>query len=148
MVCDKCGEREGSVTVISALNGVKQKSYLCRECYANFQFLNLLGFGGADLSVGLAEREIVLRCARCGTSAEEFLETSFVGCPLCYEAFAPIMPDILKKCQFKPAHTGKTPSGRKNNEYETLRQQLETAITEERYEDAAAIKRRLDEIRA
>lgn len=52
-----------------------------------------------------------LKCSRCGTTSDEFLNTAFVGCAQCYKAFEPIMESVIKKCQKDNIHTGKGPNG-------------------------------------
>ena len=44
------------------------------------------------------------KCAKCGTTAEEILQTGFVGCEKCYE-----LPEI-REAIFK-LHGGKTHKG-------------------------------------
>lgn len=84
-------------------------------------------------------------CPTCGTDTDDLRRTGRFGCPECYDAFGPRMADILKGLQPGLAHEGKTPRDslrrhRIQKEESNLRRELEAAIREERFEDAAALR--------
>lgn len=91
-----------------------------------------------------------LRCEHCGYSLENLRQTSMLGCPECYRAFAPQMQTLLRRAQGGAVqHHGKVPSRwggklRVTRQIEVLRGQMEEAVQQERFEDAARLR---DEIR-
>jgi protein arginine kinase activator len=168
MLCENCKKREG-IPNVYILNGVTKVRYLCSEC--NSQIIKQkmgAGLGGGflddfgdifnDLSdifdqLFGAERNAhsvpSLKCSRCGTTSDEFLNTAFVGCAQCYKAFEPIMESVIKKCQKDNIHTGKGPNGVAKTyiSLQRLNAELKKAVQDERYEDAALIKKQIEQLK-
>ena len=112
-----------------------------------------------------------LECKKCGTNFDDFVNSGEFGCGSCYDIFEDRITPILKNLQGASRHTGrgyrKIASNNENeeNEFATntkatknvsketskenklakLQKDLQKAIKEERYEDAAKIR---DEIKA
>ena len=112
-----------------------------------------------------------LQCKKCGTTFDDFVNSGEFGCGSCYDIFEDRITPILKNLQGASRHTGrgyrKIASNNENeeNEFATntkatknvsketskenklgkLQKDLQKAIKEERYEDAAKIR---DEIKA
>lgn len=175
MLCQNCKMREGKPTKYT-LNGVSTIKYLCPECNSkiikshlgnSFGAGFLSGITGAFSDVFSDAPDVFASffdfypiknekaysstavCPHCKTTSEEFLRTGFVGCPHCYEAFAKIMKDIIKKCQPSDRHIGKAPKGLAETNMAILRleAQLKKAIEEERYEDAVVINKEIEALR-
>ncbi|HEY8419246.1 MAG TPA: UvrB/UvrC motif-containing protein [Clostridia bacterium] len=168
MLCENCKKREGYPNVY-ILNGVTKVRYLCPEC--NSQILKqkmgtglgsgfLDDFGDIFNDLGDIFDQLFgvernspsvpsLKCPRCGTTSKEFLETAFVGCARCYEVFAPIMDSVIRKCQKDTIHTGKGPNGIAKTyiNLQRLNAELKKAVQEERYEDAALIKKQIEQLK-
>ena len=107
-----------------------------------------------------------LKCDRCGLTFEEFMNTGKFGCSNCYSAFESKIDPILKNIHGANRHVGrlgkiqpiaelenkiKQPEINKNTkkekgENEKLKEELQKAIKEERYEDAAKIRDELKKI--
>ena len=106
-----------------------------------------------------------LQCKNCGTTFDDFLNTGIFGCDECYETFEDRIEPLLRKIQGANKHIGRgykndDPTSKvnkasnkivKNNEknnneskIEKLQKDLQKAIKDERYEDAAKIR---DEIK-
>lgn len=86
-------------------------------------------------------------CSHCFTTMDEFVNTSFVGCPNCYKVFSKQIESYIKSTQFSAHHVGKLYL--KQNEM-TLEEKiafyekkLKLAIKEERFEDCAVIKHKI-----
>ncbi len=87
-------------------------------------------------------------CPKCGCDDDQLRQSGRFGCPECYDAFEPILPELLRTMQPAMVHQGKKPVhgiyrkqvGQKEME---LRKQLESAIREERFEDAAVYRDQL-----
>ncbi len=91
-----------------------------------------------------------LTCEVCGMTFDEFREKGLLGCPNDYEAFSTMLVPILTRAHDGATqHMGKIPSRagsdeRKQNEILQLRARLKQAISDEQYEQAAALR---DEIK-
>jgi protein arginine kinase activator len=89
-------------------------------------------------------------CPDCGMSLEEFRKKGRLGCPKDYEVFKVHIGDLLERVHGSRTHVGRIP-GTSEAEIERikrltdLRGQLEVAIREEAYENAARLR---DELKA
>lgn len=111
-------------------------------------------------------------CNNCGELYKEFIKTGLLGCEECYDVFQNRLDPILKNLQGSVKHVGRRPlnieekienkevnkgvkvesnkeekqtkENKKENELMKLQKDLNKAIEEERYEDAAVIR---DEIK-
>ncbi len=101
-----------------------------------------------------------LKCKNCGLSFEEFIHTGRFGCNDCYNTFEDNLDIILKNIQGSNRHIGRiekinqsnlknTKTNKENKEVkekqpktelERLQEDLQLAIKEERYEDAAKLR--------
>ena len=89
-------------------------------------------------------------CPVCGRTFRDFRETGKFGCGNCYKAFQGSVNQVLKQIHQSPVHTGKIPSRgseklRLQRQLETLRRNLEKAVKEENYEEAARLHREIKE---
>jgi protein arginine kinase activator len=163
MLCQSCNQKEASVHITKIINGVKTEMHLCDEC-AEQQDVNLntqFGFGmpmsfqdileGFFEAMGGMSPHVVEKehCPVCNMTFDDFRRTGRFGCSNCYKTFNRDAVPIVKRIHGNIKHTGKVP-GRtggvikiKRN-IENLKEQLKTAINNEEYEKAAALR---DEIR-
>ena len=158
MLCDDCKKNQATYHSIKKINCVSTEKHLCYECHMKqaekdmgFSDIGEL-FSGFKNLFGLPTHRSVARCSKCGTTADEFLDTGFVGCPNCYNDLSSVIMPVVSKVQNDTRHVGKTPDGgNKGNEaaaeYEELRRQLDLAIESERYEDASVIRDRMRNLR-
>lgn len=89
-------------------------------------------------------------CPACHLRGRDFKKNARLGCPNCYETFAPELAPMLEAMHKGPRHTGKIPESRRRGlEQEglclRLRKQLEEAIRDEKYEEAARLRDQLKE---
>ena len=103
-------------------------------------FADLLGF----------EQVEDLNCPVCKTTLKEFKASSRLGCPNCYDAFREEILKVLKRIAPFEKHSQETlkikPEKKKLTKEEqiaTLRNEMKQAVSEERYEDAAKIKKQI-----
>ena len=111
-----------------------------------------------------------LQCDHCHMTYDELIESGTFGCSNCYETFSDRIDSILKNLQGSNRHVGRKASGWETKEekvvkkeptnkkkqvktenqtrgkvkVEELKEKLEQAVKEERYEDAAKLR---DEIK-
>ena len=108
------------------------------------------------------------KCKKCGMTFNEFINTGRFGCEECYETFKAPLDSFLKNIHGTSRHIGRGPNGiapklevsnlTKTKEKEELKevkpvdkkakleQDLQKAIADERYEDAAKIRDELKEM--
>ena len=154
MLCEECGIREAQVTVTTVVNGEKNQLRLCRECVKKYQ-------PGGDMS-GLLAAILSSRakahaasdkvCSHCGMSLAEFRKGGVLGCAGCYEDFREELKPVLTKIQGRSQHAGRRPRGSEEQEarlsrIRELRAEMDKAVREERYEDAAELRDRIRALR-
>ena len=110
----------------------------------------LLGQTEGETGPTLGDDEPVVSCPRCHMTRADFKKTGRLGCPHCYEHFAEGLSPLLQAVQRGSQHMGKIPSResarvQKTAEIAAIHRDLEQAITDERYEDAARFRDRIKE---
>lgn len=159
--CDRCGAPSVYHSTL-VVNGISQITNLCRECAIKegvftekpttvfedifSSFANALGF----------EQVENLVCPVCKTSLKEFKTTGRLGCPNCYEVFREEIANAIKK--IAPFETHKQQSIKETKTVKTkqtkeqkiadLKAEMAEAVKEERYEDAAKIKKQITKLEA
>jgi len=88
-------------------------------------------------------------CPQCGIKFVEFRNTGRLGCPHDYDAFAEELNPLLENIHGDIRHAGKSPrrlpqTRQAQSELTQLRRQLQSAVTQEAYEEAARLR---DQIR-
>jgi len=175
--CDLC-DKPATVHLTQIVNSQVHKVDLCEECAkakgvtdpSGLSLSQLLmggslagpagaSAGGSGPSAPLlnpfaaaAAARPTLRCEKCGYTEAEFKKTGHLGCPDCYETFAPHIEGMLEKMHKGTAHLGKAPQHalarqtlhRRLNE---LNDALSEAIKTERYEDAARCRDEINEVK-
>lgn len=110
------------------------------------------------------------QCHSCGELYDDFIKTGLLGCPECYDIFEDRLDSVLKHIQGNTKHLGRKPlnmsekmrntgentvkkvaktnkdNKNKDSEVELLKADLNKAIQEERYEDAAIIRDKIKKI--
>ncbi|ACL74712.1 UvrB/UvrC motif-containing protein [Ruminiclostridium cellulolyticum] len=155
MLCQNCQQRIASVHLTQIKNNTKLDIYLCEECAQEMSQQDFISpFGFNDLISGLFgaqlkhEPYVKLKCKNCGMEYNEFLKTSRLGCSQCYKVFADKLDPIVKRLHGNGEHHGKVPSRVSSNvsitnEMDKLKQLLNEAIKNEKYEEAAKIRDRI-----
>jgi protein arginine kinase activator len=82
-----------------------------------------------------------LACPDCGLKYSQFRAEGRLGCANDYDVFAEMLLPILVKAHRDSTHTGKVPASRAiRTEHDRQQLDLQRAIAEERYEDAARLR--------
>ena len=158
--CEQCGGRAAAVTLTEVGLEGKVVRKLCALCAEE------LGVPGDTLPLGnhqddgrwdeLLHRisqeridEDSLACPGCGWTFGEFESRGKLGCPQCYQTFMGDMTRLLKEFHGADRHTGKVPHkiGRRIDMRRRIlgvKDNIQIAIGEERFEDAAHLR---DEMR-
>ena len=152
MLCDKCGKREATVHMMQNINGQGSEINLCSECArqaeSNWGFHP---FGMNDIFQSFFNTGSLfgntlpsLECKTCSTTLDSFKKTGLLGCPDCYNDLRQDIEPIISTIHGKTTHTGEAPEGteelKEKKQLEMLNDQLQQAIREERYEDAAKLR--------
>jgi len=151
MFCDVCQTKEATVFLTQIIEGKMQKVNLCEGCSKEKGVNDPTGFALADLLLGLgAAQEIEknpagIRCPVCGFSQADFKKTGRLGCSACYDTFAEGLSGMLKNMHRGSIHTGKVPAKlavarRRAQELSALQADLEKAVREELFEEAATLR--------
>jgi protein arginine kinase activator len=159
MNCDICKSSEATVFLTQIVQGQMQKANLCEECAGNKGVTDPTGFALADLLAGIGaeqrqESSPVSKdkeCASCGFTQADFKKTGRLGCSHCFQVFGTGLESLLKAMHKGTRHVGKVPLGvakahETTGQLAEMRAQLDSAIHEERYEDAAALRDKIQKL--
>ena len=160
MLCTHCNKKEANFHYRQVNNGQAKELHLCADCArelgylgANsdpFNFNSLLNqFFGIPSKV--QPQISTLQCDQCGMGYDEFRSTGLLGCGHCYDVFADAMEAMLGGIQPGTTHRGKIAGKngeqlKRQNELKELKAQLQKAILEERYEQAATLRDKIKEL--
>ena len=161
MNCDRCGKTSVYRSTL-IVNGVSQTTNLCQDCAIKegvfspsptslfddmfSAFADFLPF----------EKVENVSCPVCKTTLREFKTTQRLGCTNCYEVFRNEIANILKRIApfekhkqqaIKPIKLAKTKQT-KQERIADLREKMKQAVAEEKYEDAAKIKKQIQKLEA
>lgn len=171
MLCQHCNKNEATTHIKRNINGRREELHLCSECASElgvmdeFRVPSMSDFFGESflgnfLGAGVAAMNSlagVERCSTCGSSFNDIVKGGHIGCSDCYDKFADKLEPSIRKIHGKTKHIGKFISYDENNEpekresknetdeLEQLNEQLQKAIKEQRFEDAAVLR---DKIKA
>ena len=158
--CERCGLPSVYHSTL-VVNGVSKTTSLCRECAIKegvfnssptsmfedmfSSFANALGF----------EQVENLVCPVCKTSLKEFKTSGKLGCPNCYDTFRQEVSNVIKKIAPFDSHKQEVSSVKttktkqtKEQKISDLRSKMAEAVKEERYEDAAKLKKQIAKLEA
>jgi protein arginine kinase activator len=88
-------------------------------------------------------------CPTCKLTLKEFDEKGRFGCPQCYEHFTEIIEELVFPYHGKKDHVGKVPKRKTEDmgeQLKLLRLKMVRAIEFEQFEEAAKIKKQLDDL--
>lgn len=174
MLCSNCGKNEANVRYTRIINGEKTEFALCEECAKKvglddidfsmpINFSNFISDFFEDDAILPSFAKIgIEKCPKCGLTYNEFVNNGKFGCGECYNTFSDRLDAILKNLHGSYKHIGRAPKNivkemdmqkektttkkidEKQEKIEKLNKDLQKAIKEERYEDAAKLR---DEIK-
>jgi len=159
MLCDKCKENKANLHFTKIINGNKQEMNLCEKCALENQDLGFDKlFSFHKLFTGLFDNmeevniEDDIRCSTCNLSFSQFKRTGKFGCSDCYDEFKDYLNPIIKGVQGHLKHKGKVPKRIDSNislkrEVKLLNDKLEDAIKAEEFEEAAALRDKIKQIK-
>lgn len=150
MLCDICKKNEATVHLTQIVDNKMLKVDLCETCSKAKGIPEATGFSLADLQVGLGAGDEIaaeagLRCPVCGFTQADFKKTGRLGCSACWETFEAGLATLLRAMHKSDRHVGKVPSKAAHTlviteQIKELSANLEQAVRDEKYEDAAQIR--------
>jgi len=175
MLCQNCHKNEATIHVQQIVDGHIQAFHFCEECAKKHsEAAGDEGFNLAEVLFDIADKvanaagpsqvqktsepESDLVCPKCGWTLQQFRKTAYLGCPGCYQTFAPLIEGMLKNMHRGDHHLGKIPKSagkrqRKNHEMvllkreiERLRAEQEEKVRHEEYEAAAVLRDKIQEL--
>ena len=157
MVCQICGKNEATVEFTEIINDQVKQLHLCDKCAQERGIEMEQGFGISDFMAGMSgsadkaqDESVLLKCEKCGMAFEDFRKIGRLGCGNCYIAFKQNLMPLLKRIHGSTRHVGKAPKevdekdGKKKvSEVQELRWQLQRAVDNEEFEEAARLRDRI-----
>lgn len=164
MLCDICKKREANFYITEIINSEKKNLYICEICASKLGIKGILKELNIPFDENILKKFLELlpimveedkkekSCPVCGLKFIDFEKSGFLGCPDCYKTFKEELRPILLNFHGNVKHVGKK-KGEKfsiesfyENKLKRLKKELEYAIEEERYEDAAKIRDKINEL--
>jgi len=150
MLCNHCNKKEATVFLTQIVDGKMQKMNFCETCAEKKGIHDPSGFALAELLLGLGLTQdtkavVELTCPVCGLTQSQFKKTGRLGCSSCYDLFKDELTPMLRNMHPHLVHVGKAPNRfveeqKEKEAIELLQQQLQKAIAEEQYENAAQLR--------
>ena len=154
MKCHHC-DNQATVHLTQILNGQMHKMDLCETCaqekgVTNPENLSIGSLMDQDSEVSDASLS-PMTCESCGTTHSEFKKGGRLGCEACYHVFRPVLDPLLEGMHAGSKHLGKIPSSSQlkvefQQSMVRLRSDLQNAIEQEDYEEAARIRDQLKDL--
>ena len=156
MKCEKC-PKQATLHITEVLGDERyEEHHLCEQCAHEYLYESngKKNGKGEELSAeedaettSLNQRE----CPECGLRFVEFRNSGRLGCPHDYDAFAEELAPLLEHIHGDTRHVGKSPhhlpqTRQNQSDLTKLRRQLQTAVTQEAYEEAAKIRDQIRQI--
>lgn len=170
--CDMC-DKEASVFLTQIVEGKLTQANLCEQCSKEKGVTDPTGFQLADFLIGAAGQgkskpdsaeDDALACPACGFTRAHLKKIGRLGCPECYQTFGADLDNMLRAMHKGTRHVGKVPGKAAaapvreavttalaavpktspKRRLADLKDAIERAVADERYEDAARLR---DEMR-
>jgi protein arginine kinase activator len=155
MQCQYCNA-QATIHLTDIVHKKKRETHLCEECARKQQLIPegqkeihipaLLQFllGQTNQNKGEKADPGPEECSDCGTKYSQFRSEGRLGCPHDYDVFRIRLQPLLMRIHRSQRHLGKVPARIHTEQHklqlQTMRDELQKAILEERYEDAARLR--------
>ena len=158
MLCDVCGENDAIVHVLQIVNGEKKLLHLCKDCAAHHAIGRELSLGEQSIEVPAVSPEELNNVLHDAITkfvlpeiAKVQAEVQHLVCPHCGKELPEnFFEDLFKalnnvEIQVAPKPVSKKQQGRDKITY--LERRLKSVISEERYEEALAIRKEINRLK-
>lgn len=164
MKCQHCNNNEATTHIKKNVNGNVTEMHLCSECakelgvmeeFSPESFFNDTFFGNF-LGAGVPAMNILSgidHCEYCGSTFNDIVKSGRVGCANCYSKFEDRLQPTITKMHGNAKHIGKNVTYTEDKEAEPeiseldkLKNDLKLAVQEQRFEDAAVLRDKINEM--
>lgn len=164
MKCQHCNHNEATTHIKKNVNGNVTEMHLCSDCarelgvmeeFSPESFFNDTFFGNF-LGAGVPAMNILSgidHCEYCGSIFNDIVKSGRVGCANCYSKFEDRLQPTITKMHGNAKHIGKNVTYTEEKEAEPeiseldkLKNDLKLAIKEQRFEDAAVLRDKINEM--
>ncbi len=146
MKCEICHINQAARSVKRNIEGDEKEFFVCDSCARTSPHAGSVPTSLTDvlfslgMQVGGQDKIEDSVCPACGISRSEIREKHRLGCPKCYDTFVTDIRTFLSAQQPVMPSSGKgAEGGFERGSIDKLKEALEKAVAEERYEDAAEI---------
>ncbi|MCP4133833.1 MAG: hypothetical protein GY754_22885 [bacterium] len=168
MFCERCKQNDATIHLTEIIQGERSEIHLCEKCakdiglnskLSNFSLSvpEMLSF--LDINE-VSEYDDIHTCKRCGTAFSDYKANSKLGCQECYVYLADYLVSEISGFHGEKRHIGKIPNTMatqievtrdipleiQDESLYDLKIQLETAVSEERYENAAVLRDKIKDL--
>ncbi len=160
--CTRCQNKPATLHITDIQEGVVEALHLCQSCAEEY-FANAEQDSSTDepdsfvdnlpeMTDSESESDYSdLICPNCGTSFHDFRSKGRLGCPHDYITFEEELLPLLENIHGHTQHVGKYPkrapdASRKQFELIRLRNELNLAVEDEDYEEAARIRDLINDV--
>jgi protein arginine kinase activator len=165
MICDVCAKNPATVHLTEIIDEQMNELHLCEECARHKSAAMEQQFGLSDLLAGMADFEkpsskeeelVTIKCPSCGLTYADFKKIGRLGCGECFNVFRKYLAPLLKRIHGSNQHIGKNPVKtkapaklyKKKAGLSELKNQLQKAIQQEAFEEAARLRDQIKEMEA
>jgi protein arginine kinase activator len=163
MICQRCKKNPASVTIEHVINTKKIEVSLCGECAEKKglespvdAFPQMFGDYMSEFLEKEAHDERFVgthsKCNGCGLTWDTFQRTGQLGCEACYDAFRFELDILLRRIHGSIKHIGSRPRSQRSilapAELQHIQSQLQAAIANEDFEQAAQLRDRIRDAQA
>jgi protein arginine kinase activator len=154
MKCQRC-TKQATLHITEVLGeGRFEEVHMCEECAKKYLYepqKKKTATKVGDAADGDEDLQAGTRCPACGLTFLEFRNHGRFGCPNDYDAFKADLLPLMESVHGEVRHAGKTPRRAPRTktaqaELAHLRQQLQSLVNEENYEEAARIRDKIKQL--
>ena len=170
MLCERCKNIEATIHLTEIIKDVKSEVHLCESCAREIGLNSKLSTFSLSIPEMLSFLDVSevdefsagSVCTSCGLSFMDYSRDNKLGCPDCYEHLHDSLKSVIAGYHGATRHVGKQPSApgsltvaayehpvrtvTTKKSIDELRTQLNRAVYEERYEEAAQLRDRINEM--
>lgn len=160
MLCQNCQKNEATTHIKRIINGEATQTHLCSDCAKSLGYAEAFsdfGFNFSDMLSSFFNEATssmlgahTLRCEKCGSTFNDIVRSGKIGCADCYKTFYDKLAPSLERIHGRTVHEGKIPNSieivSKDNEIKQLKAELEEAVANQNYEEAAQLRDKIKEL--
>lgn len=152
--CMRC-TKPATYHITELEHGDVEELHLCESCAHDYISGNEPGpvssYAEKISDLAEVENEFKRSCTQCGITFAEFRKRGRLGCPSCYLAFQDLLMPLINHIHGATEHRGKLPrraptAGAGQYRLIQLRNRLRSAVEDEDYEAAAALRDQIQQL--